>query len=170
MSDPTTITEVLAPIWALLQTTRSVPSELTAAKLNRKGRRYSWEPTTIDTDGPSDDQVEEARRLHDLSVGFDVHCFGESVDACLAMAGDLVTAVRQCLRGQNYSLSSFEWADASGESTTAGWALTVPLTFRLALLESDLDQPAVALATITSVDLDDSAGTDGDGELVPPNR
>lgn len=169
MSDPTTITEVLEPIWTLLQTTRSVPSELGASKLNRKGRRYSWEPTTIETDGPSDDSVEEARRLHDLAVGFDVRCFGENVDACIAMAADLVTAVRQCLRGQNYQLGSWEWSEASGESTTSGWSLIVPLTFRLALLESDLDQPAVALATVTSVDLDDGDGTDGDGELVPPN-
>lgn len=169
MSDPTTLAEILTPIWTLLQTSTGVSSDLGVKRANAKGKRYSWEPTTITPSDPSDDNVEEARRLHDLAVGFDVICWADDMDGCLSMAADLVTAVRQTLHGANYTLGAFEWSDASGESSTHGWSLTVPITLRMALLESDLDQPAVAMATITSVDIDDSAGTDGDGVLTPPN-
>lgn len=170
MSDPTTVQELLTQIWTLLETTRSVPSDLGARRTNQKSPRYSWEPSTITPSDPGDDYVQEARRLHDLGIGFDVVCFAETIDGCLQMAADLVTAVRQVLRGASYTLGAFEWAEGSGESSTKGWALIVPLTLRVALLESDLDQPPVALALVTSVRVDDSGGTDGDGELVPPNR
>lgn len=170
MSEPTTVQEVLTKVWDLLQTTRNVPSDLGAKRLNQKPPRYSWEPSTITPSDPSDDNVEETRRLHDLGVGFDVLCFGADLDTCMQMAADLVTAVRQVLHGANYTLGAFEWSEASGESSVSGWVLTVPITLRFALLESDLDQTAVVLATVTSVELDETGAADGDGVLVPPNR
>jgi hypothetical protein len=163
--------DIFDPIAEALDTATSVKSFFGAKHLAANGAppRYVWVPTTGAFDGPRE-VGGYPRALTDVLMTFDVHCWAATFDGAWALVRNLVTAVRMA-PGQKWGGAWYELGAVDAlpsEASLRGWVLTVPISLRIPLLESDLDGQTYVPVTIESVVLDDSQGVDGDGTLTAP--
>jgi len=176
--------DIIQPIWDLLSkwvpNVKSFFGSKFVAETGAQPPRYVWVPTT---GNPDDDEggnnLGAPRNLSTVAMTFEVHCWAVALkpspdpvkqaaadfDAAWLLLAHLVSAVREVIT-VNYALGNIDATPT--EEIQQGCLLTIPITIRLPLYETDLDQPEYTTTKPTSVRIDDSAGVDPDGTLTAP--
>lgn len=158
--------EIFGPIAAYLQAATGITSTFTGNGTHRPQQSWDWEPTSGTLDGPSR-SGDYPRALHDVNVGFRIYCRAPTFDASWTMLEQLVSAIRE-KSGAAYQSASWEWMDASDESSTLKTSLVLNVTFVLPLFEHQLGGSGYEKATITAVGFDTHNTNSTDGVLLTP--
>ena len=158
--------EIYTPIAAYLKTATGIDSTYANGGAHRPQKSWDWEPAGGSFDGPSR-AADYPRSLYDVKVGFRIYCRAPSFDESWTMLEQLLSALRE-KAGTAAEVTSWEWGDASDESSTLKTSIVLNVSFVLPVFEHQLGGAGYEKATITAVGFDTHNTNDNDGVLLTP--
>lgn len=158
--------EIFAPVAALLKAATGIDSFFANAGTHRPQKSWDWEPSGGSFDTPSR-ASDYPRSLHDVKVGFRIYCRALTFDDAWTMLEQVISALREKV-GAACEITSWEWGDASDESSTLKTSVVLNVSFVLPVFEHQLGGAGYEKATITAVGFDTHNSNDNDGALLTP--